>query len=82
MPINYGLFFLAFVIGMLFPVRESQWTVRQARKIGSLVAPEYSFTRIEGMTENPSGAVFVLQHEEGTIKQYDRQGRFVRRLGK
>jgi hypothetical protein len=58
------------------------WSVRIEKKIGSIEAAEYTFSRIEDLVASPSGQIFVLQHEEATVKQYDSRGRFQRRLGR
>ncbi len=58
------------------------WSLVETNVIGALDDPNYTLTRIEPITGNTYGHIFVLQHEEGVVKEYDSRGRFVRRIGR
>jgi hypothetical protein len=50
--------------------------------IGALDDPQYAFSRIEGISIGPDGHIFVLQHEDANIREYDSAGVFVRFIGR
>jgi hypothetical protein len=51
-------------------------------RIGALDDRRYAFSRIEGITIGSSGHIFVLQHEDANVREYDSAGVFVRFLGR
>ena len=57
-------------------------TARATLSIGALDDPRYAFSRIEGISVGPDGHVFVLQHEDANIREYDSAGAFVRIIGR
>ena len=51
-------------------------------RIGARDAPDYSLTEVQGLAVDSRGHIFVLQHQEQRIRQYDADGRFVREIGR
>src|SRR5688572_20972700 len=45
--------------------------------IGALDDPQYALTRVEAITTASDGNIFVLQHEDGNVREYDSNGQFV-----
>jgi hypothetical protein len=50
--------------------------------IGALDDPQYALTRVEAITTASDGNIFVLQHEDGNVREYDSNGQFVRFIGR
>jgi hypothetical protein len=57
-------------------------SARVTLSIGALDDPDYTFSRIEGISVGPDGHIFVLQHEDANIREYDSTGEFVRLIGR
>jgi hypothetical protein len=52
-------------------------------RIGSENAADYSLSNVAHLTVHPrTGAVYIAQPQEGLIRVYDAQGRFVRTIGR
>ncbi|MGH7468084.1 MAG: 6-bladed beta-propeller [Longimicrobiales bacterium] len=57
-------------------------TAKVTLSIGAFDDDRYAFSRIEGITVGPGGHIFVLQHEDANVREYDSTGAFVRFIGK
>ncbi|MEX2281949.1 MAG: methyltransferase domain-containing protein [Gemmatimonadota bacterium] len=50
--------------------------------IGALDDPHYALSRVEGITTSSDGHIFVLQHEDANVREFDSNGTFVRLIGR
>ncbi len=57
------------------------WSVVEELRIGSVDDPETSLTRVNGLAIGPQGHVYIAQPQDGQIRIYDRDGRFIRAFG-
>lgn len=62
---------------------EEGWTVEEDLRIGSAEGePEYQFGQIAGIDVASDGRIFVLDQQARDVRVFDREGRFVARIGK
>ena len=50
--------------------------------IGAVDDPQYSLSRVEGIATSPQGHVYILQHEDANVREFDSAGVFVRIIGR
>jgi len=59
-----------------------EWALRQEVRIGDEGAPEYALTEFGELAVGPDGAMFVPQLADASIRVFDRDGTYLRSIGR
>ena len=58
------------------------WTATLVAEIGDESSEEYALTRVGGLALTSGGHLVVSQPQEGRLRVYDREGSFIRYIGR
>jgi 6-bladed beta-propeller len=59
-----------------------EWSLQNELKVGNEGSPEYALTDVGAIAVTADGSMYVLQRQDATIRVFDREGHFIRYVGR